>query len=188
MTPIPETETERLVMEDPEWIAGLSYGKPRRGHPEGTVANHIPEVLRNVERVAINMTDRERLRLVALIHDNFKYQVDKTRDRTGENHHGWLARRFAERYVSDPEVLEVIELHDEAFLSWKKAVSNGREEAGTARGIRLLNRLGPRRVPFYLRFFKADNETGDKIPDSLLWFTKLYRGWKVIQSEKHGAL
>lgn len=170
---IPETETERLIMEDPEWVAGLTYGKPRRGHPEGAVSNHIPEVLRNVERVAVGMADRERLRIVALVHDNFKYQVDRTRDRTGENHHGWLARHFAERYVEDEDVLDVIELHDEAFLSWKKAVSNGKLEAGTTRAIRLIERLGPERLPLYLRFFRADNETGDKIQDSVMWFTSL---------------
>lgn len=169
-----ETETERLIVADPEWIAGLEYGKPRRGHPEGSVENHIPEVLANVDRVAIDPEDRARLRLVALTHDNFKYQVDKTRDRTGENRHGWLARHFAERYITDVEVLEVIELHDEGFLSWKKAISSGKLAAGTARAERLIDRLGLDLIPFYLRFFRADNETGDKTPDSLIWFTDLY--------------
>jgi hypothetical protein len=32
---------------------------------------------------------------------------------TGENHHAMIARRFAERYVDDPKLLDVIELHDE---------------------------------------------------------------------------
>lgn len=174
MTFVCETDLERAIAADPDWIAGLEYGQPRRGHPEGAVKFHIPEVLRNVDRMAINPLDRANLRLVALIHDNFKYQVDRTRDRVGENHHGMLARRFAERYVNDEGVLTVIELHDEAFLSWKKAISNGRLAAGTARAERLIERLAPYGlIPFYMRFFRADNETGDKIPDSVLWFEAL---------------
>lgn len=172
----PETDFERQIMVDPDWVDGLSYGTPRRGHPEGAVVYHIPEVLANVEKYAVDQEDRARLRLVALIHDNFKYQVDRNRDATGKNHHGWIARHFAERYVDDEAILTVIELHDEAFLSWKKAISNGKLDAGTARAVRLIERLEALpdgTIPFYMRFFGCDNETGDKIPDSVLWFQGL---------------
>ncbi len=75
-------------------------------------------MLRNVEREAPCPEERGRLRLAALIHDTFKYAVDASRARTGENHHGARARRFAERYLEDPALLELLELHDEAYDSW----------------------------------------------------------------------
>lgn len=173
---VPETDLERRIMLDQDWVDGLSYGTPRRGHPEGAVVYHIPAVLANVEKYAIDLVDRNWLRVVALVHDNFKYQVDRTKDRTGENHHGWLARHFAERYVTNETVLTVIEFHDEAFLSWKKAISNGKLSAGTARAERLILRLSELpdgAIPFFMRFFKCDNETGDKIQDSVRWFQGL---------------
>jgi len=33
----PETELERRIARDPELLEGLAWGKPRTGHPEGTV-------------------------------------------------------------------------------------------------------------------------------------------------------
>jgi len=102
------------VLADREWQEGASWGDPRPGHPEGEVAAHIEEVLRNVDSEALDPADRERLRFVALIRDTFKHRVNRTQPRSGENHHAMIARRFAERYTDDRELLEVIELHDEA--------------------------------------------------------------------------
>lgn len=173
-----ETPLEAEIMADPDWVAGLSYGSPRPGHPEGAVAYHIPEVLANVDRLALNLDDRARLRLVALAHDNFKYQVDRTKVHTGENHHGMLARRFLERYVEDEALLTVVELHDEAFSSWKKATLYGKPDKGLERAERLLARLGDG-VGFFLRFFRCDNETGDKTPDSVEWFTAVAEDFAI---------
>jgi len=99
---IPKTELERRIVADPEWQEGAAWGDPRPGHPEGAVAAHIEEVLSNVDDVAVDERDRERLRLVALIHDTFKYRVVRGQTRTGGNHHAMIARGFAERYV-DPD-------------------------------------------------------------------------------------
>src|SRR5262245_41915401 len=105
----PETDVERRILADPDWIDGAAWGDPRPGHPEGSVTAHIEEVLANVDRVALDDADRERLRFVALIHDTFKHRVDRDRPREGENHHAVIARRFGERYSADRELLEVIE-------------------------------------------------------------------------------
>lgn len=179
-----KTVLELQIIQDSEWQAGLTYGKPRPGHPEGAVAFHINDVLANVYREALPDDDHDwrRLRLIALIHDTFKYQVDRTRDQTGTNHHGWYARQFAEQYIDDQGVLEVIELHDEAYSAWLK--SQRQPDAGTQRAERLIDRL--QRIGdlyerahhrgclgLYLRFFRADNATGDKQRDSLDWFTNI---------------
>src|SRR4051794_27187574 len=45
----PETDLERAVSEDPELLAGLAWGEPREGHPEGSVGAHVGDLLAAVE-------------------------------------------------------------------------------------------------------------------------------------------
>ena len=168
----PETELERRIVGDPAWVEGATWGDPRPGHPEGAIRAHVDEVLANVDRVALDPEDRARLRLVALIHDTFKHQVDPERPRVGANHHATLARRFAERFVSDPELLDVIELHDEAYNAWANGKRSGDWAAARARAERLLDRLGPW-VGFYSRFYAADNATGSKCQEPFEWFSSI---------------
>jgi hypothetical protein len=66
-------------MADPRWRRGVAWGTPRSGHPEGAVIHHIVAVLENVDRVALDDGDRARLRLIALVHDTFKCDVDRSR-------------------------------------------------------------------------------------------------------------
>ncbi len=172
MPVVPETELERGVVSDLEWQQGAAWGDPRPGHPEGSVAAHIEEVLANVDDVALDDGDRSRLRFVALVHDTFKHRVDRGRARVGDNHHATIARRFAERYTDDVELLELIELHDEAYNAWVKGHRGGRWHAAEARAQRLLDRLGPSRT-LYLRFYRADNGTGTKDREPLEWFEQL---------------
>jgi HD domain len=167
-----ENELEAKIIADPAWQEGARWGEPRPGHPEGTVASHIAEVLSNVDRHAVDRDDRARLRLAALVHDTFKYRVDQSRPKVAGNHHAMLARRFAEGYVDDVGLLEVIELHDEAYNSWAEGVRSGDWAGARARARDLLGRLGGN-LPFYLRFYRADNETGDKSQEPLEWFERL---------------
>jgi hypothetical protein len=166
-----ENDLEARIIADPAWQEGARWGEPRPGHLEGSVASHIAEVLSNVDRYALDQHDRARLRLVALVHDTFKYKVDQSRPKSGDNHHAMLARRFAEGYVEDPEVLDVIELHDEAYNSWAKGLRSGDWGTGEARARDLMRRLG-NTLPFYLRFYRADNETDGKSQEPLEWFER----------------
>jgi hypothetical protein len=167
-----ETDLECRITSDPDWVDGALWGDPRPGHPEGAVLAHVLEVLSNVEQAATDASDRERLRLVALIHDTFKHQVNPYRPRVGDNHHALLARRFAERYVAGEELLDVIELHDEAYNAWAKGHRSGSWTSATERAQRLMDRLGPA-LKFYVRFYQADNETGGKAQEPLDWFLSL---------------
>jgi len=166
---VPETALEAKLVCDPDWIEGAVWGEPRSGHPEGAVAAHIAEVLANIDGLAVDREDRERLRLVALIHDTFKHRVDRDRPRTGGNHHAVKARRFAERHLDDRELLDVIELHDGAYNAWVKGRHGGKWDAAEARAARLIERLGLS-IDFYLRFYRADNATGSKAHAPLVWF------------------
>lgn len=170
-----ETSLEARLMADPRWQRGAAWGEPRPGHPEGVVATHIADVLANVDALGLAPEERAKLRLVALIHDTFKNEVDERRPRSGENHHAMIARRFAERYSADADVLELIELHDEAYNAWAAGQRSGAWAKAEGRAHRLIARLGPR-LPLYLQFYRADNATGDKVAEPLQWFERLARG------------
>ena len=174
----PETDLERAICADPAWRAGIAWGEPRSGHPEGTVIAHTADVLANVDRVALDPADRARLRLAAIVHDAFKADVDRSLPKTGENHHAMRARRFAERYLDDADLLDVIELHDDAYLAWRQGSRDGDWPAAERRARALLERLGDR-YGLYERFYRADNETGGKTDEHRLWLAGLHDGLRI---------
>lgn len=176
-----ETETELRICGDPDWIAGAEWGEPRPGHPEGATKFHVAGVLANVDRYAANSDDRRKLRLIALVHDTFKHQVDAARPRVGGNHHGMLARRFAERYIEDSALLDIIELHDEAYNAYSTGMRRDAWGDADGRAIRLLLRLGASRG-LYLTFFRCDDETGSKDRSAYEWFAaKMSAGFNVLE-------
>ena len=164
---------EASIMSDPLWTEGAAYGKPRRGHPEGAVANHIVEVLSNVERYRplVGQTAYEQLRLVALIHDTFKYAVDKSRPKVGENHHGMIARRFAERYIKDTLVLDLIELHDQAYHAYCDLFQHQNPDVSQSKMANLAARF-PDHLRIYFVFFLCDTQTGDKTQHPIEWLVE----------------
>jgi hypothetical protein len=167
-----ENDLEREIASDPEWQEGVEWGEPRFGHWEGPVKYHIVDVLSNIETISHLESDteeRRKLRLIALIHDAFKYQVDETKPKIGTNHHAHIARRFAERYIDDPEILLIIETHDEAYNSWRLGHYKQRWQHAEERADHLLERLGPS-LPLYVRFFYADSDTESKNPEPVAWF------------------
>jgi hypothetical protein len=103
------------------------------------------------------------------VHDTFKFQVDPQRPKTGDNHHAMRARRFAEPFIADSAVLDVIELHDEAYNAWQKGHRDDNWPRAEQRAAALIQRLG-RNLPLYVAFFHCDNATGDKRPESYEWF------------------
>jgi hypothetical protein len=136
------------------------------------VAAHIAEVLANVDAAGHGDADRRRLRLVALVHDALKGEVDRSRPRTGENHHAMRARRFAERFVAEPVVLDLVELHDEAYNAYMVGRRRRDWPRAERRARRLIARLGAE-LDLYLAFYRADNATGSKSEEPLHWFEAL---------------
>lgn len=166
-----ETETEARIVTDPEWQVGAEWGDPRPGHPEGAAKFHVAQVLANVERYAANAEDRQKLRLIAIVHDTFKHKVDQSMPRVGENHHGMIARRFAERYIHDESLLDIIELHDDAFNAYSMGVRREAWSEADARVGKLLQRLGAN-FDLYLTFFRCDDMTGAKDHSALEWLAE----------------
>jgi hypothetical protein len=163
---VPETELERRLARDPLLIEGLAWGKPRKGHPEGRVGEHVAHLLQTIDEWGESGPRREELRVLALLHDALKYRVRDWMPRTGENHHAMRARRFAEAYVSDERLLGVIEQHDRPYALWRKMRRKG--AADEAAFDAMLERVPDREL--FLRFVELDGSTEGKNPEPVEWF------------------
>ncbi len=176
----PETPLEHHLLTLPEFRFGLVWGEPRYGHPEGKVGYHVREVLDNIDRIPQSDHQRTQLRLIALAHDTFKYAEDRSRPRDWSKHHGRLSRQFMEIYTSDSAVLDVLELHDDAYYAWLSAKHPEDWNDGRARSLETLyQRIGYCAQLYYL-FFKCDTQTGDKTQAPMKWFEKTAPGIEVI--------
>lgn len=169
----PETDFEQLLLLLPEFNAGLNWGEPRFGHPEGKVAYHVREVLDNIDRIPkLSDHQRRQMRIVALAHDTFKYTEDRSTPRNWYKHHGSIARRFMEQYTHDPVVLDLIECHDDAYYAWLNMRRNDDNLRHKTLDY-LFGRVGYC-IELYYLFFKCDTQTGDKTQAPVRWFEDQY--------------
>ena len=168
----PEGPLEAAVAGDGELVEGLSWGKPRKAHPEGAVGQHVAGLLREIDRSGESGERRALLRFIALVHDSFKNKVIRWLPRTGENHHAMRARRFAERFTDDERLLATIELHDRPYAIWRKM----RRRGGRVDRAALEELLA--RVPdhqLFLRFIEIDGASEAKNPEPIGWFRERMR-------------
>jgi len=172
----PENGIESAIIGNADFIAGCSHGKPRSGHPEGQVIYHIKEVLENIDKWYIDDSDYNNLRLIAILHDTFKYKVDQTKPKVGENHHGWIARKFAEKFPIDSDILSIIQHHDEAYNAWQKGGRHGNWYEAERRANQLIQKLRDENcLDLYVKFLRCDGESGDKDSGTYEWFVNLIK-------------
>jgi hypothetical protein len=162
----PENELESNVTSDPELLSGLAWGKPREGHPEGAVGNHVADLLAEIDDRGESAEHRAQLRFLALVHDSFKYRVRDWLPHVGPNHHANRARRFAERFTDDERLLAAIELHDRPYSLWKKMRRRGRLDDKALE--RMLERIPDHDL--FLRFVEVDGSSEAKHPEPIRWF------------------
>ncbi len=177
----PETELEHLLLNDSRIRTGMMWGVPRYGHPEGEVFKHVREVLDNIDRLPPIAGDvRERLRLIAFVHDTFKYKELKTEPRDWSYHHAVLARRYMEQWTDDLTLLNIIQYHDEVYYIWRDTTIYKETERAAHRMKHLLHRIAGSNQLYYL-FFKCDSETGDKNPAPVQWVEAHFPGIHAVQ-------
>ena len=153
------------MLEDPVLREGLAWGKPRRGHPEGTVGAHVADLFETIDGWGETGRRREELRFLALVHDSLKYRVNNWLPRTGENHHATRARRFAERYTSDERLLAAIEQHDRPYSIWRKARRRGRPNDHAL--DEMIERIPD--LDLFLRFVELYGSTEGKNHEPIRW-------------------
>lgn len=175
----PETQQEQLIINHPDWQKGALWGKPRYGHPEGKILYHIEEVLQNVEKASPNAQIRQDLRFITITHDTFKYKEHRGFPRDWSRHHAMIARQFSEDYTDNQGLLDVIELHDEAYYIWKMQRKLFKQQAANKRLDSFLQRLGDNLQLFYL-FFKCDTQTGDKTQVPIQWFEETVKDIDIV--------
>ncbi len=172
----PENGIEVAICGDDEFVVGANWGKVRSGHPEAQVIYHIEEVLNNIDEFYSDDPDRQDLRVIALTHDTFKHKVDRNKPKSGANHHGTIARVFTQKFITDTQILQIIERHDEAYNSWSVDGRRGNWYKAKRRANQLIQGLLIEGcLDLYVKFYKCDNRTGDKEQDNYDWFVGLIK-------------
>jgi hypothetical protein len=167
----PENAFESHLVQLPELYKGLLWGEPRFGHPEGKVVYHVKEVFGNIDRLAdLTMEQRANLRAIAIAHDAFKHLEEKGNPRNWYMHHGAISRRYLEAHTENTTILDIIELHDEAYYCWRGARKLVNDEIVPRYSLEsLVDRVKPFLLE-YMLFFRCDTMTGDKNLAPLKWF------------------
>ena len=171
----PENNLETEIVNDPIFIEGASWGKKRNGHPEGKVVYHIGEVLKNIDKHYKDDYQRSKLRIIAILHDTFKHKVDRSKSKSGENHHGMIARRFAEKFENylkvQNDILTVLQHHDDGYNAWSKGNRRNDWDGANKKATKLIGILLTEDcLELFTKFYYCDNATGNKSNDDFDWF------------------
>lgn len=168
---IAENDLEKKILQDEAFQMGLSWGKPRKGHPEGKIHLHIQEVLQNVDFFTKKSPElRDDLRLITLVHDTFKYKECTMSPRNWDQHHAVIARKFLAQHTDRQDLLTIVETHDDLYYAWRKGIKS--PELGKKRLEILLGKIEDHLKLYYL-FFLCDTLTGDKTKEPIKWFEKM---------------
>lgn len=155
------------VTQDPRYLANLDWGKPRRGHPEGTVRAHIAELEDNLKALDIEPGSDAywKLKILIHVHDSFKAQATPKVPISHPASHASLARAFLSRHCKDRDLLAMTQLHDESYAIWRKIHFGG--ELNEARLNKLLHAIKDWRL--FLQFMLIDGATDGKDLGPLEW-------------------
>lgn len=155
------------ITADARYLENLDWGKPRRGHPEGTVRAHIDDLERNLEVLRSKISDDEywKLRILIHVHDSFKASASKGVAITDPRSHASLARSFFESHCGDADLINMVQFHDEPFALWRQARNRG--NCNQRRLNSLIATINDWNL--FLMFTAIDGVTDGKSPEPLYW-------------------
>lgn len=156
------------IIQDPLYQANLDWGHHRPGHPEGTVRAHIAELEQNLEtlRARLTETDYWKLKILIHTHDTFKAGAKVGAPIKDADSHASLAGKFLAGHCDDPDLLAMVQYHDEPFALWRQFQAKGEYEAG--RIAALFSRIKDWNL--FLAFTIVDGCTQGKSCEPLRWF------------------
>lgn len=171
------------VTRDPRYLANLDWGEARRGHPEGTVRAHIAEIEPNLERLRPRLTEEEywKLKLLVHTHDTFKAGSKAGVSITDPESHASLARTFLEEHCDDPDLLAMLQYHDEPFALYRQFETKGKYNHDRFNG--LLKAICD--WDLFLAFNIIDGCTVGKSREPLQWLFREIAG--KVESKFTGA-
>jgi hypothetical protein len=110
------------MTRDPRYQHNLDWGAPRPGHPEGSIRKHVADLDRNLEAIRSKLSEADywKLRLIVHSHDTFKGEAQPGVAITAPNSHASLARAFLSSFCDDPDLLAMVQYHDEPFALWRQ--------------------------------------------------------------------
>lgn len=174
MNPTDYQQIFDAVTADPRYRANLDWGKARRGHPEGTVRAHIAELELNLEALRAKLTDEENWKLKLLIHthDSFKADARPGVPILNPASHASLARAFLAEFCDDPDLLAMVQFHDEPFALYRQV--EGKGGCNRERFDALL--MAIRDWKLFLAFNIIDGCTAGKSREPLRWLFREVAG------------
>lgn len=176
------------IIAHPKYAQGILYGKPRRGHSEGSVQLHIQELDQNLERmkqtVLLSPDEFWKLRVLIHVHDTFKKWATRDCPIDDVNSHATLARKFLSEFTADLDLLRMVQWHDENFALWKQFKKNDNYDHK-----RLEERtLKIEELDLFVMFTIIDGCTLSKMeladkerPDKLRWFVEELNTYEGVQ-------
>ncbi|MDB6123421.1 MAG: hypothetical protein JWQ71_2414 [Pedosphaera sp.] len=156
------------ILEDERYLRNLDWGKPRLGHPEGSLRAHIAELESNLQQLASLVSEEEYVKLQILIHvhDTFKPEAKSGAPITHARSHASLARAFLASFCDDQDLLDIVQYHDEPYALWRHY--NDTFQINERRLQNLLRTI--KNWDLFLFFLIIDGCTGGKEQTPLIWF------------------
>lgn len=157
-----------LVKNNPIYLKNIKFGKPRPGHPEGTIEAHIQDLQKNLTLIQRHITNDEFWKLLFMIHvhDTFKVDADREVHIEHPKNHATLAREFASNYTNNSDVLNIIQYHDVNYFLWKQLIADDMFDVDYLRDV--LEKIENHSM--YLIFTFIDGYTPGKDLEKLMWF------------------
>lgn len=160
-------EALRRVISDPRYERNLDWGKPRSGHPEGTVRAHIAELESNLAVFKSRLSETEIAKLTLLIHthDTFKADAKSGVPIADPRSHASLSRAFLGEFCPDEDLLAMVQYHDEPYALWQRVRRKG--AGGERRLAALCAAISDWNL--FLAFVLIDGCTAGKSREPLQW-------------------
>lgn len=164
---------ERMI-RDPRYLARLDWGTPRPGHPEGTIRAHIAELERNLEKLRSRLSPEDywKLKLLIHVHDTFKPDSHEGVAIASPKSHASLAARFLAEYCADPDLVTIVQFHDEPFALYRQLQHRGAYNRDRLR--HMLTAIQDWNL--FLAFEIIDGCTAGKSRAPLKWFFQQVQG------------
>lgn len=111
----------RKVQSDSYYKNNLSWGRPRFGHPEGSLKAHIEQLEKNLLRVRKLLKGEEeaQLRLLIHVHDICKPDATAGLPSSHPDNHAFLAKGYLARFCSEKDLLAITLHHDDGYRIFK---------------------------------------------------------------------
>ena len=132
-----------------------------------TIRKHIEELEDNLSRLKPLLSREEagKLRVLIHTHDTFKPDAKTGVAIVDPNSHASLARQFLAKYVSDSDMLNMVQFHDDPFAIWKKDRCGGNYTDRLGRLLQVIEDWD-----LFLAFLIVDGCTVGKSTEPLNWF------------------